>query len=170
MTLPADKVQKILDLWAAGRSTGTIMALLRCTSPGVVVGTVWRARQKGDPRAAERLSENAQRHRKRTYKKLQEIRKRGAVPPPSPAEVEEMKKAESAADPRPAKLVRTIDLEPHHCRAVYGHPKLEKDYGHCGKDRISGTPYCWDHLKRYLPLMALKRARLAETEKEKAEA
>lgn len=46
--------------------------------------------------------------------------------------------------PAPATLVAFDDLEPHHCRFVFGHPKSGR-YGYCGCRRMPGSSYCEGH-------------------------
>lgn len=41
----------------------------------------------------------------------------------------------------PAKMVRTLDLENHHCRFPVGDP-LEESFRHCGETKAPGIPYC----------------------------
>lgn len=43
----------------------------------------------------------------------------------------------------PAKLVRTVDLESHHCRWPVGDPQ-DESFRHCGERRVPGlrAPYC----------------------------
>lgn len=47
----------------------------------------------------------------------------------------------------PAKLVRTIDLDEHHCRWPIGDPR-DDSFRHCGKDRVMGQSYCDAHVRR----------------------
>jgi len=41
-------------------------------------------------------------------------------------------------------LVKTVDLQDHHCKYPHGNPG-EPTFGHCGSKRIPGLPYCETH-------------------------
>ena len=52
----------------------------------------------------------------------------------------------------PAKMVRTLDLEEHHCRWPIGDPRDSDTFRHCGKDKVMGQSYCEAHVRRaYAP-------------------
>ncbi len=42
----------------------------------------------------------------------------------------------------PAKMVRTVDLENHHCRWPIGDPQEWDSFRHCGERKEPGIPYC----------------------------
>ena len=55
----------------------------------------------------------------------------------------------------PAKMVRTLDLEEHHCRWPIGDPRDSDTFRHCGKDKVMGQSYCEAHARRaYAPKIA----------------
>lgn len=70
-------------------------------------------------------------------------------------EPEPMPAPAKAPDPGPEILIPTLELQPHHCRAVYGAPG-EPRYGHCGAEKVPGTSWCAFHLDRYIPELAVK--------------
>lgn len=45
---------------------------------------------------------------------------------------------------RPATVVPLADLEKHHCRYPFGHPK-DSDFGFCGAPKMAGSAYCEGH-------------------------
>lgn len=91
-------------------------------------------------------------------------RPRRVVPKPTPAPVEKVKTwrhwgaPAGAADERKAvepyreaptprlfdhaKMVRTVDLESHHCRWPVGDPQEWDTFRHCGEAKEPGIPYC----------------------------
>lgn len=49
-------------------------------------------------------------------------------------------------------LVSFADLEPHHCRAIYGDPKMPGwgYWGYCGCQVVPGQSWCEMHVRRFL--------------------
>lgn len=49
------------------------------------------------------------------------------------------------------------DLEPFHCRYVYGDPRHDKDWGYCSHTKVAGLSYCERHVRRcYQPPQAAR--------------
>lgn len=67
-------------------------------------------------------------------------------------------------DTKPASVVTLEDLQPHHCRWIYGDPK--SDYGFCGCQKVAGTSYCASHAVRVfaVPTPEKKSAVVEKTE------
>jgi len=131
------------QLWGEGLSASQIAGRLkRRYTRNAVIGKVHRMGLSGRAvikRKTER-SETASRPRKIRLK-------------PAPTKPQKDILAELPVEPlpaediRPEKLVAFVDLEPHHCRWVYGDPK-ESDHGFCGSEKVIGLPYCAAHARR----------------------
>lgn len=135
-----ERVERIVQLWGDGRSASAIAALIGGTTRNAVLGKLHRLglTQKRSPHRASietRLRRKAKRTRAAPVVKRRDIIM-GLPAEPLPAD-----------DAPPANLIAIGDLEPHHCRWVYGDPK-QGNHGFCGQRHVEGLAYCAGHARK----------------------
>jgi GcrA cell cycle regulator len=141
------------ERWLAGCSASEIARELGGTTRNAVIGRLHRLGLSGrDTPTRKSVRTGAQTRRRRRRQPISEVeaierQRRRAVAAIS------IERCDNQAGPdllRPVhEMVKTVDLEQHHCRWVYG----DGPFLHCGLTKTPGTPYCEFHAKRaYRPL------------------
>lgn len=135
-----ERVERIVQLWGDGRSASAIAALIGGTTRNAVLGKLHRLglTQKRTPHRAS-LETRIRRKAKRTktaptVKRTDILRELPTEPLPP-------------EDTPPSSLIAFDDLEPHHCRWVYGDPR-RGDHGFCGQHHVEGLAYCAGHARK----------------------
>jgi GcrA cell cycle regulator len=144
MSWTDERVELLKKLWAQGATCSHIAARLGGNlSRNAVIGKVHRLGLAGRVVPVRSHSE-----RIGGSPKIRKVRVK-----PAPAVSQKSILAELPVEPlqkedtRPDVLVALHDLEPHHCRWVYGDPK-QGDHGFCGSEKVIGLPYCTAHARR----------------------
>lgn len=145
-----ERVEKMKALRSEGYSASIIANELGGVSRSAVIGKLHRLglfgshkvgkRHKGGPKPKPRVE--------------------GLVRPPRVIHAAPLPKEDTPKGP----LVMFADLEPHHCRAIYGHPRGGGDWGYCGCDRVPGSSYCADHMLRFF-VSYVPKSKTAERER-----
>lgn len=132
-----ERVEKLKALRSAGYSAGIIANELGGVSRSAVLGKLHRLGLFGSHKAGKR-HKGGPKPNPRVEALAMPVRKMSAAPLPLPQE-----------DAPKGPLVSFADLEPHHCRAIYGHPKDGGEWGYCGCERVPGSSYCAEHMQRF---------------------
>jgi len=152
MSWDDSKIEKLKTMWTKDRLSANEIAVILGTTRSAVIGKLHRMGMTGDhggsrqrPVGLRRVPNERQKPKSPTPKPnwasfgMPTRKPEPAMPklPPEPL---------PPPTPRvfdPAKLVKTLDLEDHHCRWPVGDPG-QPDFRHCGETRIIGlrAPYC----------------------------
>lgn len=166
MTWTLERTELAKRLWQQGLSAENIACRLGIPSRNAVIGKMHRLG------LSRNSSETMRSHGKTCGKRVQKQRseKSGYAPAPKP-----VVRVDAACRPLPKEdkpkglLVLFADLEPHHCRAPYGEVG-KPGFGFCGCEKVPGTSYCAEHLKRFTASPKVNRGSWTMLEVSKHEA
>ena len=130
-----ERVEKLKALRSEGCSAGIIANELGGVSRSAVIGKLHRLGLFGSHKVGKR-HKGGPKPKPRVEGLVRPPRVIHAAPPPKEDEPK-----------RP--LVSFADLEPHHCRAIYGYPSGGGDWGYCGCEKVPGSSYCAEHMQRF---------------------
>lgn len=157
-------VELLKKLWIAGLSASQIAARIGGVTRNAVIGKVHRLRLSGRVTPTRKVTRPK---RRESFTDLGALSgnphtvrsaadrldgalgvKIGKIVPRVYAEPEEHTAAMAAADTPPpqAKMVKLLDLEPHHCRWPIGDARTA-DFGFCGCTKAPVGSYCEHHAK-----------------------
>ena len=120
--------------WKSGMSARQIGPRVK-KSRNAVIGRLHRLRLQDDPTRPRRVKVKKEQPRMtRSYRKAAPASAPVLTATPLPPE-----------PPVPQGTLQLIDLEPHHCRYVFGDTRAE--HGFCGCNVVQGLPYCEEHAR-----------------------
>lgn len=139
-----ERVEILKTLWTAGNTAVEVSRHLGVTR-NAVIGKVHRLGLGGRqaPAAPRAIAVRTARRSRATPTWTRVTAPTPAPPAPRPRPVD-------AQELAPTAILTTLHV--HSCRWPIGHPD-DADFGFCGRDRTSHTPYCSDH-----QTMAFRRA------------